>query len=385
LRVIVLAPGLSPRIGGVGVFERDLLPHLLPLIAGRGHEVLVLLSKDGFLAMMPEGVKAVHLPVRRDSSLLRIFYECVYSSALSWQADVFLALESRLPLSPIFAKRKIVFVHDIWAPQAAAGRWPILDGDLRLCYTWRAVAKAVNSATTILTPSHSVADEVREFFHVPVSSLITVPEGVDHTRFKPVTDRQELVRLRKQYHLPEAFYLFVGNLGQRKNLELLVRTYAVHATEVGSGDIFLPVVVVGSDGESPGTNPTRALIEETHQTHNFRFLGYVPHDHLPGLYAAAKALIHPAWHEGFGLPPLESMACGVPVVVSNRASLPEVVGDAALQIDPGQPESLAEALRSLNDESIRGGLIARGLERAKTFSWEYTAQRIADQVLSGST
>ena len=82
---------------------------------------------------------------------------------------------------------------------------------------------------------------------------------------------------------------------------------------------------------------------------------------------------------------LEAMACGTPVVVSNQASLPEVVGDAALQIDPGRPESLVQALRSLNDESIRHELIVRGLERAKAFSWESTAQRIAEQVVGGGT
>jgi glycosyltransferase involved in cell wall biosynthesis len=313
---------------------------------------------------------------------LRLFFEQIYASALSWQAEVFLSLESRLPLSPIFAKRKIVFVHDICGPRAAAGGWPILNGDLRLGYTWRAVTKAVGSAAAILTPSHFVADEVRDFFHVPASSLITVPLGVDHATFKPITDGHEFARLRKQYHLPEAFYLFVGNLSDNKNLALLVRTYA---TEAGGRDIFLPVVIVGSDGENPGTNPTRALIEETRQTHNFRFLGYVPLNEHPGLYAAAKALIHPSCYESFGLPPLEAMACGTPVVVSNQASLPEVVGDAALQIDPGRPESLVQALRSLNDESIRHELIVRGLERAKAFSWESTAQRIAEQVVGGGT
>jgi glycosyltransferase involved in cell wall biosynthesis len=113
----------------------------------------------------------------------------------------------------------------------------------------------------------------------------------------------------------------------------------------------------------------------------FQFLGYVPDADLPVLYGAARALIHPALHEGFGLPPLEAMSCGTPVIASNRTAIPEVVGDAALLIDPTNPESLLEALRTVNDESIRELLVAKGLERAQLFSWERSADLMVHLIL----
>jgi glycosyltransferase involved in cell wall biosynthesis len=113
----------------------------------------------------------------------------------------------------------------------------------------------------------------------------------------------------------------------------------------------------------------------------FLFIGRVRDEDLPALYAAARVLIYPSHHEGFGLPPLEAMACGTPVIASNRTSLPEVTGDAGLLIDPTDPEALLRALEQVNDERVRIELVHRGLDRAKSFSWERTATRLAGVVM----
>jgi alpha-1,3-rhamnosyl/mannosyltransferase len=124
------------------------------------------------------------------------------------------------------------------------------------------------------------------------------------------------------------------------------------------------------------------LTEDGDHAALFRFIGYVPDNELPFLYAASRALLYPSLHEGFGLPPLEAMACGTPVIVSNRASLPEVVGDAAFVFDPDDPETFTEALYNVNVECDREVMIARGLKRVRSFSWEHTAEKIVDEILA---
>jgi glycosyltransferase involved in cell wall biosynthesis len=123
------------------------------------------------------------------------------------------------------------------------------------------------------------------------------------------------------------------------------------------------------------------LIEHGRREGMFLFIGRVPDEDLPALYAAAWVLIYPSHHEGFGLPPLEAMACGTPVIASNRTSLPEVVGDAGMLVDPTDPEALLRALEQVNDEGVHKELVHRGLDRAQSFSWERTAAQLADVVM----
>jgi glycosyltransferase involved in cell wall biosynthesis len=148
----------------------------------------------------------------------------------------------------------------------------------------------------------------------------------------------------------------------------------------GKSPGILPVVVVGDTRRSALYQETVSLIEEARLGHLFRFLGMVPDADMPALYASARALIYPSLYEGFGLPPLEAMACGTPVVASNAASLPEVVGKAALMVDPNDPESLLQALDVLCDETVRGKLRQEGQIQAQRFSWATTASEIADVI-----
>jgi glycosyltransferase involved in cell wall biosynthesis len=187
--------------------------------------------------------------------------------------------------------------------------------------------------------------------------------------------------VRRRYNLPSAFYLFVGQPTKQKNLRLVVESYA---SGMLPGEFQLPVVVTCNLRRSTLFEDTRARIEHAGLSGLFQFTGYVPEEDLPLIYAAAQALLYPSRYEGFGLPPLEAMACGTPVVCSNSTSLPEVVGDAALLIDPEQPGSLIEALRKVNDEPTRRELGKRGLERARAFTWEGTARQVAQHLLGVS-
>ena len=376
MRVLIIATGIAPRMGGVGHYERQLLPHLATSLTARGCHVTVLLSRDGRLSHLDAGMRVVRLPVSRNPGILRILAENIYIPALSFRTDVAVALDHRFPLVPVRGGRTLVVVHDVFPLQQRAGEFPTDTNTLRRWHYSLAIRRAIKAADILVADSEFTASKIARFFEA-AERISVIPLGIDHERFHPPSETGEIERLRSFYRLPPQFYLFVGSLSFHKNLRLIVETYS-------SGDLprqyMLPVVLVGASRNEDPSNPTVQLIDCKGIREYFQFLGYIPDTDLPALYGAARALIHPAWHEGFGLPPLEAMACGTPVIASNRTAIPEVVGDAALLIEPGSSESLARALHSVNDEDMRRQLIARGLKRAAGYSWQRTAEMTAQVI-----
>jgi len=377
MEVLIIATGIAPRMGGVGHYERQVLPHLSASLIAKGCHVTVLLCRDGLVSHLDAGVRVVRLPVSRNPGILRILAENLYIPGLSFRADVAVALDHRFPLVPVRVGRTLVVVHDLFPLQQKAGDFPIDGNTLRRWHYFLTITRAIKAADVLIADSEYTASQIARFF--PVAERISVvPLGVDHERFHPPFETGETEHLRPIYGLPAEFYLFVGYLFFHKNLRLIVNTYSSGNLP---GQYMLPVVLVGANRNDDPSNPTLQLIDRKGIGKYFQFLGYIPDADLPALYASARALIHPAWHEGFGLPPLEAMACGTPVIASNRTALPEAVGDAALLIDPGSPESLAQALQSVNDEEMRKQLIERGLKRAAAYSWQRTAEMTAEQIL----
>ena len=377
MKVTIFATATA-SVGGIGQYTQQLLPRVIPLLVKKGCQVTVLLSKDSVFCASGEGVRGVRLPATRANRPLRVFWEHAYASVLGWGADVFVSLESRLPLVPIRAKRFLVIVHDLFPflERLQPDRFPPEHSRWKGLY-WRLVmGRAVRKAHRIIADSNSAAGELKTVFGVTADRVRTIYAGVDRGRFRLV---EGLQGIRGRYHLPDAFYLYVSGPGARKNFRLIVETYARAPLEP---HVRLPIVA--TMGKPPGKafQSLTRLIEESGQAHLFRFIGYVPDDELPFLYAASRALLYPSLHEGFGLPPLEAMACGTPVVVSNRASLPEVVGDAAFVFDPDHPATFIEALHNVNVDSAREAMIAKGLERVRGFSWEDTAEKTVDEIMA---
>jgi glycosyltransferase involved in cell wall biosynthesis len=376
MKVLIIATGIAPRMGGVGHYERQLLPQLTSSLTASGRQVTVLLSRNGRLPHLDAGVRVVRLPVSRNPGILRILAEHLYIPALGFRADVTVALDHRFPLVPVKAGRTLVVVHDVLPLQQKAGEFPTDTNAVRRWQYSLAITRAIKAADTLVADSEFTASQIARFF--PAAQRISViPLGIDHARFHPLQRAEQIEPLRRLYGLPAQFYLFVGSLSFHKNLRLIVDAYS-------SGDLpkqyMLPVVLVGPSRNDDPSNPTLQLIDRKGIGKYFQFLGYIPDAHLPVLYVTAKALIHPALYEGFGLPPLEAMACGTPVIASNRAAFPEVVGDAALPIDPSSPESLAQALQCVTDDAIRKRLIERGFKRAAAYTWQRTAEMMAKAI-----
>jgi glycosyltransferase involved in cell wall biosynthesis len=227
---------------------------------------------------------------------------------------------------------------------------------------------AVRRADAVIVPSWAARGEVAHAYRVPMARIHVTPEGVT-SRFRPVPQEERAeVLARHGIRLP--YILFVGVQHPRKNLDRLIEAYGRLRRRVRSTRYCL--VLVGPSGVA--TPRVRALVQGLGMEDDVLVRGWVADEDLPALYSGATCVAYPSLAEGFGLPLLEAMACGTPVLTSDRSAMREVAGDAAELVSPLSADSIAEGFeRVLTDEARRRDLVARGLARARLFTWERTA------------
>jgi len=230
---------------------------------------------------------------------------------------------------------------------------------------------SVRKARQVIAISESTRRDVIAHFGVPASRVHTVYCGVDRS-LRRATEA-EIAAFRRRKGLPERFALFVGTIEPRKNIVRLVEAFsALRPWDVDHAHL----VIAGAKGWL--YDAVFARTQELGLQDRVHFAGYISEAEKPLWYSAATCFCYPSLYEGFGLPPLEAMACGVPVIASNASSLPEVVGDAAITVPPTDTTALADALRSmLTNRVLRQEMAARGLARAARFSWEQAAKQTA--------
>jgi glycosyltransferase involved in cell wall biosynthesis len=248
-----------------------------------------------------------------------------------------------------------------------------LPNKLAFGYARTSIAMASRRAARVLTVSESSKRDILRFVGIPAAKIDVIPNAFDE-RFSVEPREEDVVRVRERYQLQDEFVLYAGNVKPHKNLERLIEAFRLVRDR---GLDHVKLVVIG-DQISKYAALRRAV--HRHQLHQYvRFLGYVSEETLAVMYRLAAVFVFPSLYEGFGLPPLEAMASGTPVVTSNVSSLPEVAGDAALLVDPYEPAAIADAMyRVLTDKPLRQGLRARGLQRAAQFSWEASVRRVRE-------
>lgn len=241
-----------------------------------------------------------------------------------------------------------------------------------VAYLNKTVPWSVQRATHILADSFATKADLVEIWGVASDKITVLYSGVNG-RFQPITDADEQKLMREKYGLGERPYLLaVGTIQPRKNYQLLIRAFARVA-----GEIPHNLAIAGGKGWL--YDDMLAEIERQGVDGRVQFIGFVDDADLPTLYSAASALAFPSVYEGFGLPLLEAMACGTPVITSNVSSLPEVAGTAAVQLDPHDEPAWAEAIQHmLTDPALRTRLVAAGFRQARTFSWQKSAQQLLD-------
>ncbi len=280
-------------------------------------------------------------------------------------ADLYHATDFILP--PTRACATVLTVHDLTFERDPDSAVPSL-----LRFLKRVVPASARAATHVIADSRSTANDLSELYQIAPGKISVIYSGVD-TRFSPTaSSASEMAALREKYQLGDApFVLTVGTLQKRKNHLGLVRAFARIAA------VHPETRLVVSGGVGWLYEEVSAEVVKLGLQARVRFAGYVDDADLPALYRAARVFAFPSLYEGFGIPPLEAMASGVPVVSSNTSSLPEVVGDAALTVEPRDIDALAAALgRALVDEAWRATAIDRGIARARTFTWERAGREL---------
>lgn len=261
---------------------------------------------------------------------------------------------------PPCANPTVVTLHDL-----SHMHYPQFHPRERIVYLDHYLPRTLQQATCLITVSEFVRQEIITLLGVQAERIVTVHNGVDPA-FCPYSDLS-LPPILNRYSLqPGGYLLVVATLEPRKNLLRLVEAYGRLPTSLRQQH---PLVIVGARGWL--TEELERRLEPLERSGQIKRLGYIPQDDLPLIYAGAHAFAFPSLYEGFGLPVLEALASGIPVLTSNRSSLPEVAGDAALLIDPEDVEALTAGLeRLLTDEEWRAQAVERGLRQARLFSWE---------------
>ena len=277
------------------------------------------------------------------------------------RVDLFHATDFALP--PCLPRtRTLLTVHDLSFVRLPAAA----DPGLRR-YLDRVVPRSVARADHVLADSGATKDDLIDCYATPEDKISVLYCGVD-AHFAPVRDENVL----DSYNLRGVDYLLsVGTLQPRKNYSRVIKALAI----LRDRGLDRHYAIAGGKGwmEAEITD----AIAQSDMRERVHLLGFVADSHLPALYSGSRALINVSLYEGFGLPLLEAMACGAPVITSDRSSLPEVAGDAALQVDPLDIEAIARAIERLErDNALRADLVRRGRERVKQFTWRGTAEQL---------
>ena len=361
MRIALDATAIPRLMAGAAVYTYELARALAAVDSE--YEYVIFARGDLFDDLAATRPRLRVLRVRTPSRPLRLLWE---QTVLPWRLrqlriDVLHSPHHTTPIAPCGCGRVVTF-HDLTfflLPE----RYPTT----RRLYFQTVTRLSALVADAVITPSEAVRQDAVRILRLPPRRVIVTPEAAGPA-FGP-QDAGAVEAVRRRYGLEEPFLLSVGSLEPGKNRERLLQALV----RLRARGLKHTLAIAGQrawryEGEAP-------LARRLGLADSVRFLGYVPPADLPALYSGADLFVFPSLYEGFGLPALEALACGTPVVASNVSALPEVVGDAALQVDPLDTEALAGAMeRVLRDDGLRVDLRERGLRRAREFSWERTAR-----------
>jgi glycosyltransferase involved in cell wall biosynthesis len=359
---------VSPAVhhhAGLGRYAHELLAALAAFDPADEFTVFFYSTREGQLPEPPLHqlpFKRVRMPAKpwRLSVLLAYLAGASMDRWLP-AGDVFHATDHLLP--PLRSAKSVFTIHDL-----IFRFYPEYHLRLNRWFLSLMMPRFVQRADAVIAVSESTRRDVLRLMSVPQERITVIYEGVNPA-FHPRYDASQTASLRAKYHLPQRFVLYLGTIEPRKNLVTLLEAYR----GLVERDPTTPALVIaGRKGwlyQSVFDRVRDLGLEERVQ-----FTGYVKDGEAPTLLSAAELFVFPSLYEGFGLPPLEAMACGTPLICSNASSLPEVVGEGGIMFDPHDVRELSGAMnRVLCDERLRNELRARGVEQASRFSWERAA------------
>ena len=372
MRVAVNLLPFHTQLAGAGRYTRNILRELVKFDAQNDYVLFVTpQAAPNFVFEAKNALRAlVALP---ESSAARIAYEqCVLPLQLRrHKADLLFTSSVAVPIA--WRGKEVTVIYDMIAEHADVTKYT----RARNVYVRVMSRYAARRADAVITISENSRREIAQYARVSPEKIHLAYPAVNPT-FARVTDAATLERVRNAYRLPERFVLYLGTLEPGKNLPCLIRAYS--AMKRARPNLAQHLVLAGAHGW--GIREIENEIQRSDAT-GFHLIGFVDEQDIPALYSLADVFVYPSLYEGFGMPPLEAMACGAPVIVSDVSALPEVLGAlwqgqrAGLAVDPRDEHAWAQAMtRVLLDDALRAQLREAGFKRAQEFSWTVSAQRI---------
>lgn len=355
----------KPSKTGVEWYAYHVIQELKNLTAGDGNSWILYSNSvlhDG-LERLPENWYEVRIkwPLPYGWTQFRLSWELSRRTP-----DVLWMPGSTLPR--VVPKRTVITVHDV-----GFHRFPKLYPSRQVAVHERAMKEIAKKAARILTVSEFSGREIAEAYGIDPAKIAITPCGIDHEAYRPIADAAAIEDRVRRYQLPRPYFLAVGRLEDKKNITTLVKAFTLFKSRMGVGSPYR-LALAGPAGH--GIEAIRNEIAHSQFKSDIHELGYVPETDMPFLLNAAEALVHPSWYEGFGIPPVQAMACGTPVLSSNAASLPEILGNAAWYFSPHEMDRLAELLMKLaEDGAAKNELRRLGIERAAQYTWKSTAEK----------
>lgn len=350
--------------GGIGRYARSLVRNLTEVGGAHNYSLLVAGGAGGSESEdWPRNFRIVPLPL--SDYWMTVLWQRLrvplWADLFTGPVDVFHSPDFVIP--PVRKAKTIVTVHDLSFLRCPECYEPRFRG-----YLASAVPRSVERADLVLADSESTRLDLVELLGTPATKVKVLYSGVE-PRFCPVDDQRALAEVRARYALPKRFILSVGTLQPRKNFVRLIEAYGQLIDR-----LVRPVDLVIAGEKGWLFEPIFRRVEELGLTDRVTFLGFFADEDLPVLYNLADLFVLPSLYEGFGLPPLEAMGCGIPVIASDSSSLPEVLGDAARMVDPLDVGALTNAMhRVLTDQPLRRRMVRKGLARAGRFTWRDAA------------
>jgi len=349
---------------GIGTYVRNLVRHLARL----DHETTYFLLCDHGDESTLRDLAENFVPIVETSRGYSVGEHVTIPRQLKrLGADLFHSPHYVLPL--LNRTPSVVTIHDcihLLFPQYLPNR-------MAIHYARFMLRQAVRRSTIVLTVSEaSRADILRFYPETDPERVRVVPNAIDDAILTEPS-QEEMARVKERYQIQGRFILYAGNIRPHKNLDRLIQAFGQLKPRAGFEDVKL--IIIGDEIQRYGS--LRRHVETSGVRQDVRFFGFVPDSTLASLYRLADVFAFPSLYEGFGLPPLEAMACGTPVVTSRLSSLPEVVDEAALLVDPYDVAEIADSLeRLLTDDELRQSLIERGRARASHFSWDRSVNAV---------
>lgn len=345
---------------GIGTYVRNLLKALVRLDTDTEYVLLCRSADVPFVRAL--GPRCTPLPVDAGNYSVQELVDIPRALGRA-RPDLFHA--PHYVVSPFVWHRYVVTIHD-----CIHLRFPeYLPNRLAPTYARVMMRQAGRRAARVLTVSEASKQDILHYLRLPAEKVEVIPNALDEG-LAAAPPEAALARIRERYQLDAPFILYAGNIKPHKNVDRLIEAYSILRRR-GVTDVQLLII-----GDNVSKAPELRRLVHRFQLHqHVRFLGFVSDEMLAALYRLTRVFVFPSIYEGFGLPPLEAMAAGAPVITSNVSSLPEVVGDAAVLVDPFDAGAIADALaRVLGDEALRADLIARGRARIQQFSWHSAAR-----------